>query len=140
MDDLSALRQELNDHLDAFEKDLAMTDPELWGVCVNAMRGRMRLSLKHDRGMLMPTRMSTAAVAAILRDIANGLDSGSTDEGSIEFLNPPWGPGDEDTYDPDVLDVRGSIRTGRDIGQGGVAIIGEWEKTTEGGSDAEPMP
>lgn len=61
--------------------------------------------------------MSLAELAALLREIADSVESGDSLEGSLEYLIPEdGGPG---------LSVRASFRTGNRDGQGGVVVIGD---------------
>lgn len=70
-----------------------------------------------------PVPMSKDGLLATLYDILQGVDSGDTLEGSIEFLlpHPPGDPEDADFM------VRASYRIGNTLGQGGVRMVGEIE-------------
>lgn len=68
-----------------------------------------------------PIPMRRVALAQVLTEIAVGLASGDTLEGSIEFLAPMG----DDPRDAEVM-VLASYRTGqRADGQGGLRLIGE---------------
>jgi hypothetical protein len=101
-----------------------------------------------------PAILTEEEVVFFLRDMANGFESGGTDEGSIEILLPPYtaskdyyenhmSPEEQSWYEPsgseyesehwrlkkdaphDRYLVRASYRIGRDMGQGGVRLIND---------------
>lgn len=76
-----------------------------------------------ERRGLLPDKMSTTLLSEVLRDMGERVKSGDSWEGSIEYLLPAYGPGDED-IDGDLREVRASYRIGNDMGQGGVRLIG----------------
>lgn len=106
-------------------------------------------ALEEKRG-LWPVHLDAKQVVEILRDMAKGVETGDTYEGSIEFLIPSrvmdrisedefvemppeerqhWRPTSESgvvwQLNPSALDVRGSYRIGNSMGQGTVRLIGE---------------
>jgi hypothetical protein len=60
----------------------------------------------------------------LLRRIADSVETGDTDEGSIEWLIP-------EDYTSDRLDVVASIRTGNLQGQGGIILIDTRKKIAD---------
>jgi hypothetical protein len=81
---------------------------------------------------LIPKEMHPRDIAAVLRDMADRVESGDSFEGSIEYLLPdvpewaqrgePEPPGYEHR---DYRLVRATYRVGNTDGQGGVTMIGE---------------
>jgi hypothetical protein len=61
--------------------------------------------------------MKPAELAALLREIANLVESGDSLEGSLQYLIPET--------DEDGLAVTASFRVGNLQGQGGIILIGE---------------
>lgn len=110
----------------------ASSHPTLWefmGLTEEEYRDFVEQKMIWGRDMFGPARMSDAEVAKLLREIAAGIDAGETDEGFVEFLVPDWSEGGTakelpEDFDPHALDVRSNYRIGRDMGQGGVRIIG----------------
>lgn len=68
-----------------------------------------------------PESFSQEQLVAVLENILEGVKTGDTLEGSIEFLLP-YPPGGE-SEDADFM-VRASYRIGNTEGQGGLRIIG----------------
>lgn len=69
---------------------------------------------------MKPTKASPEQVAAILRMIAEEVESGNSIEGSLQY-GPDWS--DEDGGFP--MCVMGTYRIGNLQGQGGMITIGE---------------
>ena len=67
----------------------------------------------------LPVPMTYPALAAVLRGMADLVESGDSFEGSLEYMIPV-----EDQAAPDEVMVRASFRIGNSEGQGGVRIIG----------------
>jgi hypothetical protein len=81
---------------------------------------------------LIPKEMYPKDIAAVLRHMADLVESGDSFEGSIEYLlpePPDWAmngePQPEDYEQRDYRLVRASFRTGNSLGQGGVTMIGD---------------
>jgi hypothetical protein len=74
----------------------------------------------------LPVPTTYAALAAVLRGMADLVEAGDSFEGSIEYLMP-----DPANLDAEVM-VRASFRIGNSMGQGGVRIIGTLGGTPNG--------
>jgi hypothetical protein len=71
--------------------------------------------------MIRPAQLTRDQLAAVLREIADGFESGDTLEGHVEFLVGD-GVGLEGGA---TWDVRGAYRTGNREGQGGLRFVGD---------------
>lgn len=88
--------------------------------------------------MKLPAPLSQSELEQVLKEILDGVVSGDTMEGSIEFLIPGPCPDHEGNDNPDckwcqsdTLAVTGMWRVGNLMGQGGYASIGEFVDAPE---------
>jgi hypothetical protein len=95
--------------------------------------------------ILTPKEMIPRDIAAVLRDMADRVESGDSFEGSIEYLLPPVPPwaqrGDPEPPGWEHRDyrlVRATYRIGNLDGQGSVTMIGEVPEVRDDGYPDSP--